>query len=148
MFAVRKITQSGCKTSVVRRLQQCRMKRSKAGLSPETHRVVTQLSVMSAGRKMPRMLKLCNEDYIKHKTIMSAWSLKRKQKKYDEECMLKEQYQSMKEACEDLAKVSPKLFAKANEHEYGKRFPLEMRVPTDFPPRQVWYYDYVPRQKK
>ncbi|QPG75142.1 hypothetical protein FOA43_002486 [Brettanomyces nanus] len=121
--------------------------RSKAGLNPEAQKVVTQLSVMSAGRKMPKMLKLCNEDYIKHKTIMKAWSVKRKQEKEAEERSIKKQYRSIREAFEDLKLASPKLFEKANEHEYGKRFPLEMRIPTEYPPRQIWYYDYVPRKR-
>ncbi|VEU24188.1 DEKNAAC105342 [Brettanomyces naardenensis] len=132
----------------VRQLQQARLKRSKAGLNPDAQRVVTQLSVMSAGRKMPKMLKLCNEDYVKHKTIMKAWSVRRKEQIREEEEVLKKQYEGMKEASEDLKRVNERLFELSNRHEYGKRFPLELRVPTEYPARQVWYYDYVRKREE
>lgn len=148
MFNIAGFAKSVSKTRSIYRIQQCRLKRSKAGLSPEAQKVVSQLSVMSAGRKMPRLLKLCNEDYVKHKTIMKAWSIEKKHKVEKQKLTLKKQYESMRNASEDLKHTSPKLFALANEHEYGKRFPLEIRIPTEYPPRQIWYYDYVPRQKK
>lgn len=129
-------------------LTHVRYKRTDSGTSLEAQRVINQLSVMSAGRKMPKMLKLCNEDYVKHQTIMKAWSLRRKEKIRQETEVLRQQYDSMKEACEDLKSVSPKLFEFANQHEYGKRFPLEMHIPTDYPPRQVWFYDCLPQRKK
>lgn len=148
LFGIKNLRGVIPRSNSVCRIQQCRLKRSKAGLSPEAQKVVSQLSVLSAGRKMPRLIKLCNEDYVKHKTIMKAWSLERKNKIEQQKITLKKQYESMKKASEDLKFASPKLFTIANEHEYGKRFPLEIRIPTDYPPRQLWYYNYVPRQKK
>ncbi|ODV83446.1 hypothetical protein CANARDRAFT_203174 [[Candida] arabinofermentans NRRL YB-2248] len=124
--------------------QQIRNKRTRAGLSPEVQRVVSQLSVLSAGRKQPRLLKLCNEDYVKHLTVTKAWSLLRRAKKQEHEEQLKKQYESIKEANEDLKSVNKALFEVANKPEFGRRFPLEIRVPTDYPTRQLWYYDYVP----
>ncbi|GMF08293.1 unnamed protein product [Ambrosiozyma monospora] len=123
--------------------QQIRSKRTTA-ISPEVQKLVTQLSVLSAGRKQPRLLKLCNEDYVKHQIITKAWSQLRNQKKKSDEALLNKQLESMSFACEELKKISPELYNLANKKEYGKRFPLEMRVPTEYPPRNIWYYDYVP----
>lgn len=144
MFQIR----STIKTAVaanVKPTQQIRFKRDKAGLNPQLERIVNQLSVMSAARKQPRLLKLCNEDYIKHRTVMKAWSLYRKNKIHERESILEKQYNSMKAAAEELQLINPKLYQIANEHQFGKRFPLELRVPTDFPPRQIWFYDYFPK---
>jgi large subunit ribosomal protein L40 len=113
--------------------------------NPQQEKIVNQLSVMSAGRKQPRLLKLCNEDYIKHRTVMKAWSLIRKNKKEQKNEILRKQYESMEEASEELQKLSPQLYEIANQHQYGKRFPLELRVPTEYPPRQIWFYDYFPK---
>lgn len=133
--------------SHVKPTQQVRYKRDKTGLNPQLERIVSQLSVMSAGRKQPRLLKLCNEDYVKHKTVMKAWSHYRKAKIQENETLLQKQYESMKEAVSELQNLSPELFEIANEHQYGKRFPLELRVPTEYPPRQIWFYDYFPKQE-
>ncbi|KAG7692965.1 hypothetical protein KL930_004314 [Ogataea haglerorum] len=127
-------------------LQFVRTKRIRAGLDPAAQRVVTQLSVISATRKMPKMLKLSREDFVKHLTVMRAWAVMRKEKKQAEEAQLKQQYESIKEANEDLKHVSQKLFEAANELEIGKRFPLELRVPTEYPSRTGWFYDYIPRK--
>lgn len=129
----------------VKPTQQVRYKRDKAGLNPQLERIVNQLSVMSAGRKQPRLLKLCNEDYVKHRTVMKAWSLYRKSKIQKREEILKRQYESMESAAEELKSLNPKLYEIANQHQYGKRFPLEIRVPTEYPARQIWFYDYFPK---
>lgn len=125
--------------------QQVRFKRTKA-LSPETERVIAQLSVMSAGRKQPRLLKLCDEDYIKHRTVQTAWNRLKKERKQAFSNKLHAQYNSMQKAMDVLKETDAELFAIANEHGYGKRFPLEMRVPTEFPARNIWFYDYYPKQ--
>lgn len=126
-------------------LQQVRYKRDKASLNPQLEKIVNQLSVLSAARKQPRLLKLCNEDYVKHRTVMKAWSVYRKAKIQQKEELLKKQYESMEAAAEELQKLDAKLYDIANEHQYGKRFPLEMRVPTEYPPRQIWFYEYFPK---
>ena len=36
-------------------------------LNASTQKIVNQLSVLSASRKQPQLLKLCNEDLIKHR---------------------------------------------------------------------------------
>ena len=133
--------------AAVRPTQQVRFKRDKAGLNPQLERIVNQLSVLSAGRKQPRLLKLCNEDYVKHKTVMKAWSLHRNNLIAEKKETLRKQYESMDEAVSELEKLSPQLYEVANQHQYGKRFPLEIRVPAEFPPRQIWFYEYFPKKQ-
>lgn len=138
MFPIRKALPQTLKVT-----QQVRFK--SVVFNPQQEKIVNQLSVMSAARKQPRLLKLCNEDYIKHKTVMKAWSVIRKTKKEKNIEMLRNQYESMEKASEELQKLSPALYEIANQHQHGKRFPLELRVPTEYPPRQIWFYDYFPK---
>nr|CAO98824.1 mitochondrial ribosomal protein L28 [Nakaseomyces delphensis] len=120
-----------------------RWKRTKAGsLSPQTQRVVTQLSVMSASRKQPKLLKLSKEDLIKHQTIEKAWALYGQQKRMKQVSQLQQQYRAMEEAMETLKEVSPSLYAQANVPEHGKLFPLDMKVTTDYPPNKIWHYNF------
>lgn len=130
-----------------------RNKRTKAsknssGVSPQMQRVVTQLSVMSARKKQPKMLKLSNEDLIKHQTIESAWNIYQDQLQGQRTLKLKKQYFAVKEAMDVLKLASPELFAEANVDESGKTFPMEMRVPTDAPPREIWHYNYNPKDSE
>ncbi|KAL3230753.1 Large ribosomal subunit protein mL40 [Nakaseomyces bracarensis] len=121
-----------------------RGKRTKAqgSLSPLAQRVVTQLSVLSASRKQPKLLKLSKEDLIKHQTIEKAWSLYKQQKRIKQVNQLQAQYKAMEEAMETLKKVSPELYEEANVSEQGKLFPLDMKVTTDYPPNKIWHYKF------
>lgn len=121
-----------------------RWKRTKAqgSLSPLAQRVVTQLSVMSASRKQPKLLKLSKEDLIKHQTIEKAWTLYKQQKRIKQVNQLQLQYKAMEDAMETLKQVSPELYAEANVSEHGKLFPLDMKVTTDYPPNKVWHYNF------
>ncbi|KAK6459135.1 mitochondrial 54S ribosomal protein YmL28 [Scheffersomyces xylosifermentans] len=115
--------------------------------SASTKKVVNQLSALSASRKQPKLLNLCNEDLIKHRTIVNAWKMFKRREEQRRHNQLKKQYKSIYNAMEDLKQTSPKLFELANAKEEGKRFPLEMRVPTDFPPTQPWVYNYSPKKE-
>ncbi|CAL9730989.1 large ribosomal subunit protein mL40 [Monosporozyma unispora] len=137
-----------CKNVDTSILTIIRTKRTKAnknstGVSPQMQRVVTQLSVMSARKKQPKMLKLSNEDLIKHQTIETAWKIYQDKLQGQRTLRLKKQYFAVKEAMDTLKEVSPALFYEANVDESGKTFPMELRVPTDAPPREIWHYDYT-----
>ncbi|SSD59244.1 related to 54S ribosomal protein L28, mitochondrial [Saccharomycodes ludwigii] len=124
-------------------------KKKTSTLSPAAQRAVTQLSVLSASRKQPKLLKLCNEDLIKHQTIQTCWSEYQKSLREERANRLELQYEAMNEAMELLQEIAPDLYALANEGDESnaskkKRFPLEIRVPTDYPPSNIWYYDYKP----
>nr|AAM08094.1 mitochondrial ribosomal protein MRPL28 [Nakaseomyces glabratus] len=124
--------------------QIVRYKRTKSqgGLSPLTQRVVTQLSVLSAARKRPKLLKLSKEDLVKHQTIERSWKLYQQQKTTRQLAQLKQQYLAMEEAMETLKSVSPELYEEANISEEGKQFPLDIKITTDAPPNKIWHYNF------
>lgn len=115
--------------------------KKKSVVNPSTQKVVNQLSAISASRKQPKLLKLCPEDLIKHKTITNAWRVFTRKQEDKREAQLAKQYESISNAMEELKEVSPELYAEANKKE-RMRFPLELRVPTDFPANKPWVYNY------
>ncbi|KAI5950398.1 hypothetical protein CANMA_005326 [Candida margitis] len=128
-----------------------RFKRQSTGanqLNASTQKIVNQLSVLSASRKQPQLLRLCNEDLIKHRTIMNAWKLLQRKKQQKQQHQLNLQYKSIRNAMEDLKQTSPALFEMANAKTKLKftTFPIEMRVPTDYPPTKPWVYAYSPKK--
>ncbi|RCK63007.1 54S ribosomal protein L28, mitochondrial [Candida viswanathii] len=118
----------------------------KTGVNDATQKVVNQLSVLSASRKQPKLLRLCNEDIVKHKTIMNAWKLVNRRRVTKRMDQLTKQYESIKNAMDDLKATSPALFKAANTHDEKRfdKFPIEMRIPTDYPPTKPWIYHFVP----
>lgn len=130
-------------------IQFVRGKRTKKvkEVSPATQRIITQLSVISARKKLPKVIKLSNEDLIRHDTVTRAWGLYQKDKRQRQNELLNKQYEAMQEAMTDLKKVNRTLYELANEKEVGKRFPLEARIPVDYPPNKIWYYEYTPKEQ-
>lgn len=120
--------------------------KSKGSLNPLAQRVVTQLSVLSASRKQPKLLKLSREDLVKHQVIQNCWSMYQKDLREKRNEQLKLQYKSTANAMSLLEQIDAELFAEANKKEDGKRFPLELRVPTEYPPNKVWYYNYKKKE--
>lgn len=120
-----------------------RGKRTKPGTASQgTQRVVTQLSVLSASRKQPKVLKLLKEDLVRHQVVSHAWSLIQKQKRESLAQRLDKQFEGMKQAMADLEEVNSYLFRSSNTSGQGRRFSLEMRVPTEYPPNEVWNYKF------
>ncbi|QFZ28658.1 putative 54S ribosomal protein [Clavispora lusitaniae] len=115
--------------------------KKKSVVNPSTQKVVNQLSALSASRKQPKLLKLCPEDLIKHKTITNAWKLFSRKQEEKRVTQLKQQFESIRTAMDELKETSPELYAEANKKEQ-KRFPLELRVPTDYPANEPWVYNY------
>lgn len=117
---------------------------NKKGLAPNVVRLVTQLSVISASRKQPKLLKLCQEDLIKHEVITKLWSLLKKREQEETKLQLQKQELLIKEANEELLKVNETIYNKlAGEKNFGTRFSLELRIPTKYPPRKIWNYDDI-----
>ncbi|KAK6199233.1 mitochondrial ribosomal protein L28-domain-containing protein [Scheffersomyces amazonensis] len=126
-----------------------RGKRTKATnvVNASTQKIVNQLSALSASRKQPKLIRLCQEDLIKHQTIMNAWRVVQRRNEQKRNNQLKKQYQSIVNAMEDLKTSHPALYKFANyKPKDGTRFPLDLRMPTDFPPNKPWVYDYVPAE--
>lgn len=114
-------------------------------INASTQRVVNQLSALSASKKQPKLLSLCKEDLVKHKTITNAWNVYQRRVVHLRQQQLKAQYNSIKTAMEDLKQTSPQLFELAAKPEKRKRFPLDLRMPTEFPPNKPWVYNYSKR---
>lgn len=121
--------------------------KQQSALNASTQKVVNQLSALSASRKQPKLLRLCNEDLVKHKTITNAWKVYTRQQHAKRADQLQKQYQSIKTAMTELKELSPELFDAASKPEKKKRFPLEMRVPTDYPPNKPWVYNFARGEK-
>lgn len=115
--------------------------KKKSVVNPSTQKVVNQLSALSASRKQPKLLKLSSDDLIKHKTITNAWNLFQRKKTDKRHDQLVQQYNSIREAMEELKQISPELYEAASAKE-RKRFPLELRVPTKYPANSPWVYNF------
>lgn len=113
-----------------------------AVVNAPTQRVVNQLLALSASRKQPKLLKLCREDLIKHRTITNAWKVFQRRKEERRREQLEQQYESIRTAMETLKQTSPELYAAASKRDKKVRFPLELRVPTDYPANSPWVYNY------
>lgn len=113
-----------------------------SAITGSTQKVVNQLSALSASRKQPKLVKLNQEDLIKHNTIQNAWrSYSRKQHNKQQQ-QLQKQYESIVSAMEALKSVNPLLYEVANKQETKNLYPLGLRIPTDFPPNEPWVYNY------
>jgi large subunit ribosomal protein L40 len=93
------------------------------------------------------MLKLSNEDLIRHNTVQTAWAVYQKDKRVALNSQLEKQYNSIVGAMEDLQKVNPELYEFANREEKGKRWSLDARVPVHYPGNKIWNYN-VDKEKK
>ncbi|QLG72841.1 hypothetical protein HG535_0D05500 [Zygotorulaspora mrakii] len=120
--------------------------KSKGGLPPLAQRVITQLSVLSASRKQPKLLKLSREDLIKHETIQRCWSTYQAELRAKRNEQLKLQYKSISKAMNLLSELNPKLYEAAKSEEQGKRFPMDLRVPTEYPPNKIWYHAFKEKE--
>lgn len=101
-----------------------------------TKRIINQLSVLSLKKKLPELIKLCKEDYIKHITIKNAWKIYKEKMDLKRKNDLKQQYESIKNSMDVLKKIRPKLFQMANKRDPEELYSLEIRVPSDFPPEK------------
>lgn len=115
--------------------------KKKSVVNPSTQKVVNQLSALSASRKQPKLIKLSPEDFIKHKTITNAWNLFQRKQHDKRHTQLVQQYNSIRDAMEELKQISPELYDAAAAKE-RKRFPLELRVPTQYPANSPWVYNF------
>ncbi len=120
---------------------------------------VTLLSVISAHKMIPRRIKLSFEDQIRYQSIHKAWCLYQEKKRNLRNFNLKKQYVSAQEACDDLESLSLNegidekggfafLYHSATVTERGKRFPLDMKIPTETPPTRIWNDSWKPQTEE
>lgn len=115
---------------------------------PGASRVVNMLSVFSARQKQPRRLKLCKEDLVRHQVVTAAWRIHQKNEQEQRRQKLETQYEKIKEACTELELLDKDFITAANTKPTSARFPLELRVPTNTPPKVVWENEWVPPNTK
>ena len=79
---------------------------------------------------------------------MNAWKLLQRKKHQKQQHQLDLQYKSIRNAMEDLKETSPALFEMANAKTKLRftTFPIEMRVPTDYPPTKPWVHAFSPKK--
>ncbi|ODQ67821.1 hypothetical protein NADFUDRAFT_80969 [Nadsonia fulvescens var. elongata DSM 6958] len=124
-------------------------KKNRGELSASQVRQKNLLSAVSGARKVPRKLDMCVEDLIRHNTVTRAWALYQKEIRDKRAQNLERQYRMIDEACDALKSAGDRnLYNKATKREFGKRFPMELRVPTDTPPKIVWQYEWSPEEKE
>jgi len=114
--------------------------------APGASRIINMLSVLSARKKQPRRLKLCKEDLARHEVVHAAWGIHQRDTQQARRQKMQVQYEKIKEACDELQKLDPALFQAANARP-AARFPIELRVPTETPPKTAWEFDWEPVKK-
>ncbi|BFZ60037.1 hypothetical protein YB2330_001059 [Saitoella coloradoensis] len=88
-------------------------------------------------------LNLTTQEKIMHNTIHRAWQLHLRQQREKQDKALMSQYNKMREACEQLKQGHPTLYAKAMPKERAKRYPVELRIPTETPGEKPWDYTWT-----
>ncbi|KAF3909659.1 hypothetical protein AA313_de0207709 [Arthrobotrys entomopaga] len=82
-----------------------------------------------------RPLKLSYMKTLRHWTIKQAWLLFKHKQKRERELELERQYNKIHDACEELKRCDERLYRIATDRKGVGTFPMEMRIPTDTPPR-------------
>ncbi|EPS37612.1 hypothetical protein H072_8701 [Dactylellina haptotyla CBS 200.50] len=82
-----------------------------------------------------RPFKLSHMRNLRHWTIQQAWLLFKHKQKKQRELELERQYNKIHDACEELKRCDERLYRIATDRKGVGTFPMEMRIPTDTPPR-------------
>ncbi|SPQ23909.1 85ef7965-c073-44c5-9ebe-6127e3e8405b [Thermothielavioides terrestris] len=122
---------------------------------PTDPRIINMLKhfAVLSPRRIPPPLRMGRNRYLRHWTIHRAWMLFRRRQRHERESNLMRQYQSMRDACEELRLTSgpgtrPEgyLFRVAMEKVgvYGLHaVPIEYaRAQTETPARVAWNHDW------
>ena len=100
----------------------------------------------------PRPLKFGTMRALRHWTVHRAWQLFCAQQRESRERELERQYNSIREACEALKLVTDggepageeggRLYRVALGKKEVGTFPIELRIPTDTPPKNGWNHGW------
>ena len=90
---------------------------------------------------------LNKEDYLKHRIIERYRTLYLNKQHLARQEQLENQYASMKEAMDTMKTLYPDLYLLSKDNDKNKRYPVEYRVPTEYPPTKVWEYNYLENKK-
>jgi large subunit ribosomal protein L40 len=90
----------------------------------------------------PRPLKFGTMRMLRHWTIHRAWLLFKRAERIARERELERQYNKIRDACEELKRTDERLFRNAVSKKEVGTFPIELRIPTDTPPRNGWNHGW------
>ena len=91
----------------------------------------------------PRPLKFGVLRMLRHWTIYRAWNLYQRKTRTAREKELERQYNKIRDACEELGQTDERLYRIAVSKKGAGMYPIELRIPTDTPPRSGWNYKWV-----
>jgi len=98
-------------------------------------RKIKMIEYASVHPLTPRPFKFGYMRNLRHYIIMQAWYLYKHKQKHQRELELERQYNKVHEACEELRKCDEKLYRIAIDRKGIGYFPIELRIPTDTPPK-------------
>ena len=170
-----------CQRRFVPRLARGYAKKEKGGLDPKKETIRRALYPSNLrNRETPtagwrsdvgKAIRHAIPSVQAHDTIERAWLLHQRHLRKQREAELEGQFNSMKQAMDELHRVDHALYIEANkmddprmrterEKEVMKTlsgteirtldarirglFPRELKIPTDTPPREGWNYDWKP----
>jgi large subunit ribosomal protein L40 len=93
-------------------------------------------------KNTPRPLKFGTMRMLRHWTIHRAWLLFKRTERIARERELERQYNKIRDACEELKRTDERLFRNAIGKKEIATFPIELRIPTDTPPRKGWNHGW------
>lgn len=92
--------------------------------------------------RTPRTLRFGTMRMLRHWTIHRAWRLYQHAQWRTRELELERQYNKIRAACEELRKTSPGLYRRAMAKSTFRYPTVEMRIPTDTPPKGGWNHEW------
>jgi large subunit ribosomal protein L40 len=75
---------------------------------------------------------------LRHWAIHRAWQIHKRTVRREREVELEKQYNKIRDACAELEKTDSRLFRIAISKKGVGVPPIEMRIPTDTPPKNGW----------
>ncbi|OMJ22599.1 54S ribosomal protein L28, mitochondrial [Smittium culicis] len=97
-------------------------------------------------REPKELENLSESDHERHETIEQAFKIfKSEQSKIQRESRLKK-FAAMEAAFRELENTDMRLLEDATRKSPNPKFPLQLRVPTETPPKVIWNYTALSKQ--
>ncbi|KAF8245284.1 hypothetical protein K440DRAFT_634806 [Wilcoxina mikolae CBS 423.85] len=117
-------------------------RKSKGGPQGDPRVRMIRYFLFHPAKHTPRPLKFGTMRMLRHWTIHRAWQLFKNAERVARERELERQYNKIRDACEELAKTDERLYRVALGKKEVGTFPIELRIPTDTPPRKGWNHEW------
>lgn len=86
----------------------------------------------------PRPLRFGTMRMLRHWAIHRAWQIHKRNTRKERELELERQYNKIRDACTELQNTDLRLFRIAISKKGVGVPPIEIRIPTDTPPKNGW----------